>query len=191
MPQEARWFAHLRIARPPAHSQPLHTVSEIFTPTNGAEIGDPRPALVLDTNTVLALWMFRDPALDALRDWIEAGNCRLYSREDALEELRRVLGYRQFGLDEEEQARLHAEYCARLTPMPVATDAAPLPDSPAIPRCRDTDDQKFVELIYESGADLLLTRDKALLRLRRPVETKTGCRIVPPDILAAELRAPN
>ncbi|MDA0234164.1 MAG: PIN domain-containing protein, partial [Proteobacteria bacterium] len=54
------------------------------------------PTLVLDTNTVLALWMFRDPALEALRAWIDAGSCRLVSRADALEELRRVLAYAQF-----------------------------------------------------------------------------------------------
>lgn len=173
--------ARLQVAASRAHSQALHTVSEFLTPTDSAGIGDPRPALVLDTNTVLALWMFRDPALDALRDWIEAGNCRLYSREDALEELRRVLGYRQFGLDEKEQARLHAEYCGRLTPLPVMPNSAPSKRLAVIPRCSDADDQKFLELACESGAALMLTRDKALLKLRRPVESRTGCRIMRPD----------
>ena len=47
-------------------------MSEILTHRNGEEPGDERPRLVLDTNTVLALWMFHDPALDELREWIEA-----------------------------------------------------------------------------------------------------------------------
>ena len=68
-------------------------MSEIFTPQNGEDSNDDRPRLVLDTNTVLALWMFRDPKLEALRGWIESGRCRLFSREDALEELRRS-GYK-------------------------------------------------------------------------------------------------
>ncbi len=162
-------------------------MSEIFTPVSGTQIDDQRPALVLDTNTVLALWMFRDPALEKLRDWIEAGNCRLYSREDALEELRRVLAYRQFGLTEEKQAQLHADYCGRLTPSPSLTNQAPSTCFVVIPRCSDADDQKFLELACESAANLLLTRDKALLKLRRPIENRTGCRIVRPDDFATQL----
>lgn len=91
-------------------------MSEIFTLRNGDDSSDDRPRLVLDTNTVLALWMFRDPKLEALRAWIEAGNCLLLSREDALEELRRVLAYRQFGLDEDFQDALLDEYRTRLAP---------------------------------------------------------------------------
>lgn len=158
-------------------------MSEIFTPASDAQIGDQRPALVLDTNTVLALWMFRDPALDALRDWIEAGNCRLYSREDALEELRRVLAYRQFGLTEEKQAQLHADYCGRLTPWA----DPPQPDREqwisSLPRCQDSDDQKFLEITTLSGAQALLTRDKALLRLNEHRRIRCSVAILPPDRL--------
>ena len=176
--------ARLQVAASRAHSQALHTVSEIFTPTTGAEIGDPRPALVLDTNTVLALWMFRDPALDALRNWIEAGNCRLYSREDALEELRRVLGYRQFGLDEEEQARLHAGYCGRLT----RWADPPLLDCEqrisCLPLCRDSDDQKFLDIARLSDATTLLTRDKSLLQLARHQSVRSHFLILRPEDLS-------
>lgn len=160
-------------------------MSETFTPTNGAEIGDPRPALVLDTNTVLALWMFRDPALDALRDWIEAGNCRLYSREDALEELRRVLGYRQFGLDAAAQKALSENYCELLTfwAGQDATDSIP-PAADSLPRCRDPDDQKFLEIASLSAASHLLTRDKDLLRLNRKLSRRKRLEILRPEAFA-------
>lgn len=155
------------------------TVSEIFTPQNGDEQSDKRPRLVLDTNTVLALWMFRDPALAALREWIEAGGCRLYSRADALEELRRVLAYRQFGLNEAEQAQLLSAYRKRLA---AASDALPHSITPAaLPRCRDPDDQKFLEIAQSSAASHLLTRDKALLRLRRHAAIRARCRIERPE----------
>ena len=88
-------------------------MSEIFTPQNGEDSNDDRPRLVLDTNTVLALWMFRDPKLEALRGWIEAGKYLLLSSEDTLEELRRVLEYRQFGLSTLNQAEIRANYQAR------------------------------------------------------------------------------
>lgn len=136
-------------------------MSEFFTPQNGEEPGDERPRLVLDTNTVLALWMFRDPALDTLRDWIEIGGCRLYSREDALEELHRVLAYRQFGIEPAAQRSIHSGYRKLLT----LTSSRPISDE--LPACRDRDDQKFLEIALIAQASTLLTRDRALLRLAR------------------------
>lgn len=122
----------------------------------------PDAALVLDTNTVLALWMFQDPGLTLLRARIEAGCWRLASRSDALEELALVLAYRQFGLEEARRADLLARYAARVQHAPAqAADAAPLP------KCRDRDDQKFLEIARDAGAAVLVTRDKALLRLAR------------------------
>jgi predicted nucleic acid-binding protein len=36
-----------------------------------------------------------------------------------------------------------------------------------LPRCADPDDQKFLELALASGAECLLSKDKALLQLAR------------------------
>lgn len=118
------------------------------------------PTVVLDTNTVMALWFFEDPRLSALRAHIESARLRLACRSDALEELRRVLAYRQFAIDPARQTALLAAYQARVVCIaPPAADASPLP------ACRDPDDQKFLEIARDAGASLLLTRDKALLRL--------------------------
>lgn len=165
------------------------TVSEILTPQNGDDLIDDCPRLVLDTNTVLALWMFRDPKLDKLRAWIEAGNCRLYSREDALEELRRVLAYRQFALDANAQRDLFVNYCGRVEHSVAGRTAATRSSLMLIPRCRDTDDQKFLQLASERRADVLVTRDKALLSLRRALRSKVGCSIVQPEVLSEALDA--
>ena len=35
-----------------------------------------------------------------------------------------------------------------------------------LPQCRDPDDQKFLELAAATGADMLVTKDRELLRLR-------------------------
>ena len=122
-----------------------------------------RPRLVLDTNTVLALWMFHDPRLRVLRDWIEADACVLCARADALNELQLVLAYRQFALDTLTQQRVLQGYRARVE-IPAATVAS---GAQALPVCQDADDQKFLEITAEAGASSLLTRDKALLRLAR------------------------
>lgn len=117
--------------------------------------------IVLDTNTVMALWLFEDPALAALRAWVGAGHAGLLSREDALEELRRVLAYTQFDCPPARQQALLAGYRAQL----ICTTATP--PRAELPRCRDPDDQKFLEIARDGAARWLLTRDKALLRLNR------------------------
>ena len=162
-------------------------MSEIFTPQDGDDPSDERPRLVLDTNTVLALWMFRDPTLTTLRAWIEAGNCSLYSREDALEELRRVLAYRQFGLDEIAQHSIHDTYRTLLTDSAHLGNRTPTGHAALLPRCRDKDDQKFLEIALLAEATHLLTRDKALLKLRKPITAKMRCRIVRPETFEDEL----
>jgi uncharacterized protein len=118
--------------------------------------------LVLDTNTVLALWMFRDPGLELLRAQAEEGHLTLLTRADAVEELRRVLAYRRFALDETTRTTLLADYLRRVTHFP-----APEADTAPLPTCRDADDQKFLEIARDGAAQALLTRDKALLRLAR------------------------
>lgn len=162
-------------------------MSETLTPQNGDDSSDDRPRLVLDTNTVLALWMFRDPKLAALRKWIEAGKCRLYSREDALEELRRVLAYRQFGLDEVPQRSIHETYRSNLTNWSAPTDGTSTREPTALPNCRDTDDQKFLEIALKAQATHLVTRDKALLKLARHRSTRNRFAILTPEHLLAAM----
>ncbi|QID16546.1 PIN domain-containing protein [Nitrogeniibacter mangrovi] len=117
--------------------------------------------LVLDTNTVMALWFFEDPALAPLRRFIDAGDATLLARDDALEELRRVLGYRQFACTPAHQGQLWQAYRDRVALVAMGTDGDPLP------KCRDADDQKFLEIARDGDAAGLLTRDKALLRCGR------------------------
>ena len=145
----------------------------------------PTPIIVvLDTNTVMALWFFEDPGLVDLRARIESGRLRLACREDALEELRRVLAYRQFAIDPARQAALLEAYRARVVCVaPPAADATPLPP------CRDADDQKFLEIARDAGAGLLLTRDKALLRLARHRLVRERFAILTPERYLAETSA--
>ncbi|MBI1907103.1 MAG: putative toxin-antitoxin system toxin component, PIN family [Rhodocyclales bacterium] len=140
----------------------------------------PPQTLVLDTNTVMALWVFEDPALHALRQSVEAGSVTLATRADALEELRHVLAYRQFGLDPARQAALHAEYVA-LCSIIVADTATPA----ALPACRDRDDQKFLEIARDARATHLVSRDKALLRLNRHRLVRALFAIVKPEAFPA------
>lgn len=138
--------------------------------------------LVLDTNTVLALWLFDDPALKPLATLIATAGPTLHSRGDALEELRRVLAYAQFCVAPELQATILGAYRAQVTlAPPPAETAAPLPI------CRDRDDQKFLEIARDVSATHLLTRDKALLKLARHRLVRDRFQILPPERFVAAM----
>lgn len=129
------------------------------------------PGLVLDTNVLLDLWLFNDPSVRALRDGIEAGRLRPLRSADCDAEFEEVIGREQFGLDEAARRQLQARWMQCSAPI---AHVAPAPFA-----CTDPDDQKFLDAAFTAGADWLLTRDKALLRLARRAQV-AGLRIARP-----------
>ena len=119
-----------------------------------------KPLVVLDTNVVLDLLHFDDATARPLRDALEAGWVRCVVTDATLGEWRRVLGYPEFALDATRQAALLARYQS----LAVRLDVVDVPD---MPRCSDPDDQKFLELAAAARAQGLVSRDRALLKLRR------------------------
>ncbi|MDR3086912.1 MAG: PIN domain-containing protein [Azoarcus sp.] len=140
--------------------------------------------LVLDTNTVLALWHFADPGLVPLAAALGGGRFILASREDALEELHQVLARPRFGIRPEEQARIIEHYRGYLAPVPAS--ASGLEEGCPLPLCRDRDDQKFLEIARDSAAACLLTRDKLLLKLNGHRLLRDRFRIMTPERFLAE-----
>jgi putative PIN family toxin of toxin-antitoxin system len=119
--------------------------------------------VVLDTNVVLDLVVFRDPAAEPIRLAVESGRVALLSSTDCLDELRRVLSYPEFGLDAARQASALEWYESRLQRL----EAPPVKGR--LPHCRDADDQKFLDLAWAANAAHLVTKDKALLVLARRI----------------------
>jgi len=130
------------------------------------------PLAVLDTNVLLDLWVFDDPAVRPLRAAIEAGSLRALRSADCDAEFREVLQRGQFCLDEAARAQVLDRW-ARCSEPIGEVRAAPFV-------CADPDDQKFLDAAFSAGADWLLTRDKALLALARRAEA-AGLRIAKPD----------
>ncbi|EGI77639.1 PIN domain-containing protein [Hylemonella gracilis] len=126
-----------------------------------------QPTLVLDTNVVLDLLLFADPATPALRAALDAGQLRWVTTAVMREELRRVLAYPHIAARMDFHQRpadaLLADYDAQVELMGVA------PKAPYT--CKDADDQKFIDLAYQLGsagaATLLLSKDKAVLKLKK------------------------
>lgn len=142
----------------------------------------PRPTrLVLDTNIVLDYLVFRDCATRELTAAIEARRVQALVHHHALDELERVLAYPQFSLALAEQRQVLDRYLATATvaPMPDGFSRDDLLLPPGFPRCRDSDDEPFLALAYHARADGLVTKDKAVLKLRRKAR-KFGVAILAP-----------
>jgi uncharacterized protein len=124
----------------------------------------PRPLrVVFDTNVLLSMFVFPDSRFAPFRVEVDAGRWLAFTRPDCLEEFRRVLDYPMFKLEPERQTIAFAAYSA-IAHRPHAL----LPLEPAVlPRCKDKDDQKFLELARDIQADWLVSSDKALLKLNR------------------------
>ncbi len=138
--------------------------------------------IVLDTNAVLDLLLWHNAELDCVARALADGRARLHCDDACLRELRTVLRYAKFGLDEAAAGELYARYLAQveLHPLPAEADSA-------LPRCRDREDQKFFELAVRSGASLLVSRDRALLRLGRHRLCPPTLKVLSPPALAALL----
>jgi len=127
----------------------------------GATAADPAP-VVLDTNIVLDLLVFRDPRVAELRAGIESGRLRWLATPPMRDELERVLDYPQL------KPRL-SHHSLSAEAVLVAFDAwvSPRPVAPkAIYTCKDPDDQKFIDLAVAHQA-ALLSKDKAVLVMRK------------------------
>lgn len=120
-----------------------------------------KPLLVLDTNVVLDLLHFDDAAARPLRRALESGRVRCVATDDTFAELRRVLAYPEFALDAAWQAVLSARYEALSAWVDGVAGVS------GLPCCSDADDQKFLELAAVSRAQGLVSKDRALLKLRR------------------------
>ncbi len=132
-------------------------------PNSIAEPPEPPIPVVLDTNIVMDMLHFGDPRTTVLRKAITGKQIQCCSDSICLAELERVAAYPQFQLSHDEQQVLLRAYRDIVTLC--EPDGANI--TPFLPRCRDADDQKFLELAARCSAKVLVTRDKELLRLAR------------------------
>jgi putative PIN family toxin of toxin-antitoxin system len=143
--------------------------------------------VVLDSNVWIDILVFDDPATRPIRAALEARALVALIDARCLAELAYVLDYPQFvriGIDK--AAAL--ETLARLSRL-VAPEASV--DERPLPKCRDRDDQKFLELAHASNADWLVSKDRAVLKLARRVARDFTFRIAEPKpfVTAYEARA--
>lgn len=131
------------------------------------------PVVVLDTNVVLDWLVFDDPRVRPIGVAVEAGALRWLRSEAMALELERVLDYPAVARHATDKPALLAR-AARL-----AAPVAPAAPAPLTLRCADPDDQCFIDLALAHPGCRLVSRDKAVLALRRRAFTR-GVHVLTP-----------
>jgi putative PIN family toxin of toxin-antitoxin system len=121
---------------------------------------DIKPRLVLDTNVILDLLVFKDPTAEPIRHLLDARLVDAVRSEASMRELIDVIQRPTFKLSQEEQEIILQawESSARLLEN-AAIEQAPF-------ACRDLDDQVFLDMAYSIRPALLLSKDLQVLELR-------------------------
>jgi putative PIN family toxin of toxin-antitoxin system len=119
-----------------------------------------KPRLVLDTNVILDLLVFKDPSTEPIRLMLDAKIVDAVRSEASMLELVDVIQRPIFKLSREEQDSILQAW-ASVTQLleNTAIESAPL-------ICRDLDDQIFLDMAYSIRPAVLFSKDLRLLELR-------------------------
>lgn len=137
------------------------------------------PAAVLDSQVVFDWLVFRRASVQPVADAVTTGRLRWLASPALRDELGHVLGRGVLARYAPDEAAVwsawdrFAQPCAQV---PASGAALRL-------RCRDPDDQKFIDLALAHGARWLLSRDKAVLALARRARP-FGLQILTPEAWA-------
>jgi putative PIN family toxin of toxin-antitoxin system len=114
--------------------------------------------IVLDTNIVLDLYVFKDPATIPLKTALQSGTHQWIATQPMRDELARVLAYPQIAPRLAFYQLTAPDVLAQFDKFAQLNPVAPK----ASVTCKDADDQKFIDLAvaYKS---VLLSKDNAVL----------------------------
>ena len=120
-----------------------------------------KPVVVLDTNILLDVLVFDDSRAHPLRAALIAGSLDAVATDKTLAEFLDVIGREQFSLSQERQHEIMSQWrsWARLINDQVR-DAAPW-------KCKDRDDQVFINLAYTLKPAILISKDKMVLKIAK------------------------
>ena len=146
----------------PLYSAPCAAASAPLNSLNTSDSGSAIPWFVVDTQVVLDWLVFRDATARPLLQAMLAGRLRWLATQAMRTELEYMLHHPTLARwgHRPELALTFFECHATLH-----RDPMPAPNPPL--RCSDSDDQIFIDAALAHHATWLVTRDRALLKLRR------------------------
>ncbi len=131
-----------------------------------APAGEPVRPVVVDTNVALDLLIFSDPATVSLRQLLAEGRLAWIATQVMRDELERVLAYPhivgRMDYYRVDAAQVLAAFDAQARLVEIAPRVTYV--------CKDTDDQKFIDLAAAHRA-ILLSKDKAVICMRKRLLT--------------------
>jgi putative PIN family toxin of toxin-antitoxin system len=133
-------------------------------------------AWVIDTNIVLDLWLFEDPATVPLRTALQNGDIVHLATASMRDELERVLTYPQIVKRMAKSQVQAQDILNRFDEHHVAAE----PAVKAPYTCKDPDDQKFIDLAVAHTAPLL-SKDAAILCMKKRLQ-QAGVILNPTEI---------
>ena len=149
------------------------------------------PRVVLDSNIWVDILIFDDAVARPIRTALEAGRLDAIISPACREELRRVLDYPQF-------AHYAVDAQAALAWVDRVTRSVADPEEAArargetfVPRCKDRDDQKFLALADAANVAYLVSKDKAVLKLKRRMAKYCDVAVLPPKQFVALVQLEN
>jgi putative PIN family toxin of toxin-antitoxin system len=117
--------------------------------------------VVLDTNIVLDLWLYKDAATPALLTALENKTIQWLATQVMRDELERVLAYphivKRLAFSQLKAEDILAQWDAHAQLMSIAPKCQFV--------CKDGDDQKFIDLAAQHQTQLI-SKDKAVLTMR-------------------------
>ena len=135
-------------------------------------------AWVIDTNIVLDLWLFEDPATIPLRAALQSGAISHLATASMRDELERVLTYPHLVKRMAKSSIQAQNILNRFDEYLLAAE----PAVKAACTCKDPDDQKFIDLAVAHAVPLL-SKDNAILCMRKRL-LQSGVVLNPTDIPA-------
>jgi putative PIN family toxin of toxin-antitoxin system len=133
---------------------------------------------VIDTNIVLDLWLFEDPATVPLRAALQSGLIAHLATSSMRDELERVLTYPHI-IKRMAKSNIQAQDILN------RFDEHHLLAEPAVKApctCKDPDDQKFIDLAVAHAVPLL-SKDAAILCMKKRL-LQSGVKLNPTEIPA-------
>ena len=121
--------------------------------------------VVLDTNIVLDLWLYKDAATPVLLAALEGNSVQWLATQVMRDELERVLAYthivKRLAFSQLTAEHILAQFDAHAQLVAIAPKALFV--------CKDPDDQKFIDLAAEHRTRLI-SKDKAVLTMRNRMQ---------------------
>jgi putative PIN family toxin of toxin-antitoxin system len=115
--------------------------------------------LVLDTNILLDIFVFNDPSVAALKEALLTHRVKAFATPESILELADVISRPLFALESGRQKEILQEWQALSEPInQTAMHQAPW-------KCKDPDDQIFLDTAFTLRPAVLLSKDLALLNL--------------------------